>query len=1140
MPMFQVGDKVKIAPNGLAQHSKSVPAHMGYTSDQFKWRKTISDLQDAGKVGRVTRVSGDNVDCDFGGANEIVLYDYLLVKESSRATAILDKILLKHINESEPLPIGDGWYIMRTGMDANGNYCAWVARGDNAARKIQTNGNAPTAHHKNPNEIVKSDKAMAELRDYANKYFDTDESKTNEGLSVLISNAQYDKSLPWSINTQAEMKKIEKKEFLGGRRYFPKDSHELQILKQVYGDVQLGDVTIPESNDDDVEAKKKDLADWTAKAKAELDKKKDDAPKPKDEELSVPDRHQLAIAKKTLQMSDAGARIMGGMTKEEARAIIKKLTGKDAKEEPEDECMESDQEDPCASEFGAGCDYPPKDKDEDTHPAIVAYNKVRDRETDDEKRASAWGEKDKPTNKKEELDAAEMQPYDQLTRSDNEPNDKDGEDMDRPGMNKLDPKQLGENDIRPLAIGTRVKIQYGIGSNPQDDMLTGRIVDSGTKGENRKVKVKTDSGEQINILSTAVTPTSEAIASYDIVPGDKKNWSVRKDGVEVHTCDKEDEAKKHVRKLQGFKESRASKILAKITNEAKGGLGTDVRYNVGDKVKVIFNKRGWQNGTIVNIQGPKYDTVMYDIKMDDGKLQKSIAQYHMDNADESKANEAGDTIEYKDCVIFCNREPGSKLQFTARTPKGDQVSADTLDGIKKLIDDKVNSNEMFRVIRAGQDMKTPTLQVGDKVNANTFRRGRVTVTVLDVNKDTGKVEIELPDGYREEIPQVDCSESEDSVTWTVKQVDANGKEIVSDSFGDESVANAYAARQTKMHPDWKITCIKEDVDMGQYSAAGDKGTSSKEYYRKAIADAEYKINKFKNNNRPNPATNSELERMQKQLDMYRKWYDAAEKRNEESPDDLVVLYKGAGDTSWHIQYNPMGTHSSETANRTADALIKQYGQNNVKIMKRHEAENSGLMEDYQANVKRFPKGTKVKFNSHCSNPDLVGKEGTVEMVMSGQPDKTQIAVRLPSRDGVFTHADSLDIVESLTNEDLDSSCNKIWHLAKEIVQEVDDLTDYIHGSEFNKSESRASKILKRFKEDMHLTQLGPNQTEIRVGGKYVLFSYQTPVAYSDESGNCFRTATNYSTTTSKHINAWLGGRQAKSVPQEQISKAAGQ
>jgi len=44
--------------------------------------------------------------------------------------------------------------------------------------------------------------------------------------------------------------------------------------------------------------------------------------------LSVPERHQLRIARKTLKMSDVGALIMGPPTKEEARQIIAKLTGR--------------------------------------------------------------------------------------------------------------------------------------------------------------------------------------------------------------------------------------------------------------------------------------------------------------------------------------------------------------------------------------------------------------------------------------------------------------------------------------------------------------------------------------------------------------------------------------------------------------------------------------------------------------------------------------------------------------------------------------------------------------------------------------------------------------------------------------------
>lgn len=40
------------------------------------------------------------------------------------------------------------------------------------------------------------------------------------------------------------------------------------------------------------------------------------------------DKHQLKIARDTIRMTDAGAAIMGAMTKAEAVAVIKRLTGR--------------------------------------------------------------------------------------------------------------------------------------------------------------------------------------------------------------------------------------------------------------------------------------------------------------------------------------------------------------------------------------------------------------------------------------------------------------------------------------------------------------------------------------------------------------------------------------------------------------------------------------------------------------------------------------------------------------------------------------------------------------------------------------------------------------------------------------------
>ena len=45
-------------------------------------------------------------------------------------------------------------------------------------------------------------------------------------------------------------------------------------------------------------------------------------------QLTVFEKHQLRIARRTLKMNDPMASVMGGMTKQEAREIIKKLDNK--------------------------------------------------------------------------------------------------------------------------------------------------------------------------------------------------------------------------------------------------------------------------------------------------------------------------------------------------------------------------------------------------------------------------------------------------------------------------------------------------------------------------------------------------------------------------------------------------------------------------------------------------------------------------------------------------------------------------------------------------------------------------------------------------------------------------------------------
>jgi len=53
VPKFKKGDKVKLRSDVLKRHSKSVPAHAGYSKEQFSWRATLDNLE--GQVGTIER-----------------------------------------------------------------------------------------------------------------------------------------------------------------------------------------------------------------------------------------------------------------------------------------------------------------------------------------------------------------------------------------------------------------------------------------------------------------------------------------------------------------------------------------------------------------------------------------------------------------------------------------------------------------------------------------------------------------------------------------------------------------------------------------------------------------------------------------------------------------------------------------------------------------------------------------------------------------------------------------------------------------------------------------------------------------------------------------------------------------------------
>ena len=70
---------------------------------------------------------------------------------------------------------------------------------------------------------------------------------------------------------------------------------------------------------------------------------------------------------------------------------------------------------------------------------------------------------------------------------------------------------------------------------------------------------------------------------------------------------------------------------------------------------------------------------------------------------------------------------------------------------------------------------------------------------------------------------------------------------------------------------------------------------------------------------------------------------------------------------------------------------------------------------------------------------------------------------------------------------------------------------------------------------LSINPIASNMTELTTTlGAVILFSYKTPVAAMDGEGRLFRTEEYYSPTTTRHINKWLAGREARTVSQHVI------
>jgi hypothetical protein len=77
---------------------------------------------------------------------------------------------------------------------------------------------------------------------------------------------------------------------------------------------------------------------------------------------------------------------------------------------------------------------------------------------------------------------------------------------------------------------------------------------------------------------------------------------------------------------------------------------------------------------------------------------------------------------------------------------------------------------------------------------------------------------------------------------------------------------------------------------------------------------------------------------------------------------------------------------------------------------------------------------------------------------------------------------------------------------------------------------------------MLLRSLGLNAQELEVGPYIFLLSHSIPVAYSDRSSGAmppglFRTDRSFNKSVTRHINKWIGGRSASTVPHSVVVQA---
>ena len=134
---------------------------------------------DSGKIGRIVKTTRlqtgwDGVPKNIRGAYRPFntnKEEVIELEDGSLITMFRNRLKIVE-TKNKSVDIGSGFYVKKAGLDANGNWSIWVAKGSRGTRKIQTNGNINKAHQKKLDDIKDNDDVKTAILDYVQDYED--------------------------------------------------------------------------------------------------------------------------------------------------------------------------------------------------------------------------------------------------------------------------------------------------------------------------------------------------------------------------------------------------------------------------------------------------------------------------------------------------------------------------------------------------------------------------------------------------------------------------------------------------------------------------------------------------------------------------------------------------------------------------------------------------------------------------------------------------------------------------------------------------------------------------------------------------------------------------------------------------------